>query len=194
MIIAITGSIACGKSIVIEYLKEKGYKVISLDEISHYFFNKKEVNDLIKDAFCIKIKSKVTRERIGKIVFNDSEKLTKLNKILHPLIINKMEEEIKLARANGESLFIEVPLLYEEGLENYFDNIILIYVSKSIQIERLMKRNGYTREEAIVRINSQMDINKKIEKARKLNNLLIDNNKDLVYTYKAIDKILEDIK
>ena len=193
MIVGITGSIACGKSIVLNYLKLKGYKVLSLDDICHDLLDEKSVNEEVKNALGIKHLGNVSRKEIGDIVFNDENKLKLLNDILHPLAIKKMELEIKIARAVKGHLFIEVPLLYETKMNKYFDKVWFIYANQETQIKRLMERNNMTLDEAMNRINKQISVDKKMQMAILYGDYVIDNSGDLVYTYNRIDSFLEEM-
>ncbi len=193
MIVGITGSIACGKSIVLNYLKLKGYKVLSLDDICHDLLEEEKVNCKVKEALGIVSIGKASRKEIGDIVFNDENKLKLLDDILHPLAIKKMELEIKIARAVKGHLFIEVPLLYETKMNKYFDKVWFIYVNQETQIKRLMERNNMTLDEAMNRINKQISVDKKMQMAILYGDYVIDNSGDLVYTYNRIDSFLEEM-
>lgn len=193
MIVGITGSIACGKSIVLSYLKLKGYKVLSLDDICHDLLDEKSVNEEVKNALGIERVGNASRKEIGDIVFNDENKLKLLDNILHPLAIKKMELEIKIARAVKGHLFIEVPLLYETKMNKYFDKVWFIYANQETQIKRLMERNNMTLDEAMNRINKQISVDKKMQMAILYGDYVIDNSGDLVYTYNRIDSFLEEM-
>ena len=193
MIVGITGSIACGKSIVLNYLKLKGYKVLSLDDICHDLLEEEKVNCEVKKALGIVSIGKASRKQIGDIVFNDENKLKLLDDILHPLAIEKMELEIKVARAVKGHLFIEVPLLYETKMNKYFDKVWFIYANQEMQIKRLMERNKITLDEAMNRINKQISVDKKMQMAILYGDYVIDNSGDLVYTYNRIDSFLEEM-
>ncbi len=193
MIVGITGSIACGKSIVLNYLKLKGYKVLSLDDICHDLLDEKSVNEEVKNALGIKHLGNASRKEIGDIVFNDENKLKLLDDILHPLAIKKMELEIKIAKAVKGHLFIEVPLLYETKMNKYFDKVWFIYANQDTQIKRLMERNNMTLDEAMNRINKQISVDKKMQMAILYGDYVIDNSGDLVYTYNRIDSFLEEM-
>ena len=193
MIVGITGSIACGKSIVLNYLKLKGYKVLSLDDICHDLLEEEKVNCKVKEALGIVSIGKASRKQIGDIVFNDENKLKLLDDILHPLAIKKMELEIKVARAVKGHLFIEVPLLYETKMNKYFDKVWFIYANQETQIKRLMERNNMTLDEAMNRINKQISVDKKMQMAILYGDYVIDNSGDLVYTYNRIDSFLEEM-
>lgn len=183
MKIAITGSIGSGKSSVKEYLKDLGFKVFDCDEYNAYLLNDENVLNNIKEYFpdCF-IDNKLDKKLLANIIFNDDKSKEILENILHPLIIEKM-----LSLANQEELFIaEVPLLFEKDLESHFDHHLLIVTDEKKIIKRLMKK-GYSKEEAISRLNKQMSIEDKIKRAEEI----IYNNGNLRQLHRKIDKWLK---
>ena len=191
MIIGITGSIACGKSTVSNYIKSKGYIVIDADKIGHEALDGDYVkekliltfgNEILKD-------NKINRQKLGELVFGNSINLNILNSIIHPEIRKKILEEID-KNNDKELIFIDVALLFEAKFDDLVDKIIVVYVDKNTQLTRLMKRNSISEKEALNRIMSQMS---SIEKA-KLGDYTINNNLDVINTYKQIDKVLSELK
>ena len=195
MIIGITGAIASGKSQILLYIKKKGYKVISLDEISHKLFDEGEVNKKIIEKLGISdiTEEKVSRARVREIVFNDKDKLNTLNNILHPLILEAMSEKIKDAREKCENLFIEVPLLYELDMASMFDKVIFIYVKRDTQIERLMERENIGLDEAKLMIKNQIDVEEKKRIAMDNNHYIVNNDGVLLDTYSQLNIILGEL-
>lgn len=176
MIIGLTGGIATGKSTAASYLEKKGAKVIDADEISHQLSKNGEKGwQVIVDEFGEKVltaKKEIDREKLGEIVFSNPDKRKKLESLLHPLIIYKMKEKAHQYLANDELVIFMAPLLFETGLDYFCDQVWLISSSKSEQIKRLKKRNGFNRKEAIKRIDAQLALEKKKEKA----DIIIKNN------------------
>ncbi len=184
MIIGLTGSIASGKSTVSAYLKEKGFNVIDCDKISHDVLNnntKEIVNLFGKD---ILEGNNINRKRLGSIVFNNKELLNKLNNFLHPLIKKEVLNQVT------DFCFIDCPLLFETDYINLVDKSLVIYTELDIQIERLMSRDNFSREEAIKRINLQMSL----EEKKKLANFVIFNNKSKEILYNEINKFITEVK
>ena len=184
MKIAITGNIGSGKSTISKYLANKGYKVFSCDEYNNYLLNDEEVLKKIKKKFPDAFEDdKLDKKKLAKIIFNNIDEKVELENILHPLIIEEM-----LKRSNEvETFFAEVPLLFEANLEDYFDTNLLVICDDKITIDRLEKR-GLNKEESISRINSQMNIEDKILRAKEI----IYNNGNLEQLYKDVDKWLKN--
>lgn len=185
-IFGITGSIATGKSTVTNYLKEHGYLVVDSDKIAY--------NALTIDDDCINKTKKrfnlpagpIDRKRLGKIIFSDKNAKADLEKIIHPYVIDKINEIIDNNR-ELDYIFLDIPLLYESKLEYLCDKIIVVYLNQEKEIQRLMKRDNIDENYARLIINNQMSIETKKEKA----DIVLDNNFDLEYLYKQIDELLK---
>ena len=191
MIIGITGSIACGKSTVSNYLKSKGYIVIDADKIGHEALDDDYVREKLILAFGNEIleDNKINRQKLGEFVFGNSSNLNVLNSIIHPEIRKKILEKID-KNNDKELIFIDVALLFEAKFDDLVDKIIVVYVDENTQLTRLMKRNSISKKEALSRIVSQMS---PIEKA-KLGDYTVNNNLDVINTYEQVDKVLSELK
>ncbi len=189
MKIGITGSIACGKSEVCRYLQTLGFTVVDTDKISYLLTLKgnlcyNEIVEYFGEEILLETKE-INRKKLGEIVFNDQEKKKKLESIIHPFVRKEIAEY-----SNEGIIFFEVPLLFEAKMEDLFFKVITIYADLETQLKRLRMRNGYSKEEAMMRINSQMDLNLKKTKA----DYVIDNSNSLEESYKQIDSILKGLK
>ena len=191
MIIGITGSIACGKSTVSNYLKSKGYIVIDADRIGHEALDDDYVKEKLIVAFGNEIleDNKINRQKLGELVFGNSSNLNVLNSIIHPEIRKKILQKID-KNNDKELIFIDVALLFEAKFDDLVDKIIVVYVDENTQLTRLMKRNSISKKEALSRIVSQMS---PIEKA-KLGDYTVNNNLDVINTYEQVDKVLSELK
>lgn len=152
---AITGGIGSGKSTVAEIIRGQGYAVFSCDEIYKELLCRKEFLNKIAYAFdgVIKEDGALDRSELSKIVFEDKAALDKLNSITHPAI---MEEVFK--RSSGLKLsFTEVPLLFENGFERYFDGVLVVLRDLNERIASVSKRDNIDAKTVNLRIKSQFN-------------------------------------
>ena len=190
MIIGITGGIASGKSTVSQYLKEKGFFVVDADQLSKdaLTVNKTCIQQVQQLFDCMDEVGNIDRAKLGTIIFNNKKAQAQLEAIVHPYVINKMKEAIQSTKE--EWLFLDIPLLYEAHLEYLCDQILVVYVDKQIQLERLKKRNALSTVEAKARIDSQMPLIEKKQKA----NYIIDNNGSCENLIKQVDQFIRELK
>ena len=191
LIIGITGSIACGKSLVSNYLREKGYTIIDADKIGHMALENDEVKKQLVNKFGKSIlkDNEVNRVTLGKLVFENNENLKELNNIIHPQIRKNISEQIQVHK-NEKLVFVDVPLLFEAKFDDLVEKIIVISLDEKIQLERLMNRNSLSKEEALQRIKSQIPVREK----EKLGDYVVDNSFTQENTYNQVDRILEKLK
>ena len=189
-VVGITGGIACGKSTVSNYLREKGYCVIDADKIAREITapGKKGLHQILA-AFGSRYltEGSLNRKALGDAIFADEKKRELLNQITWPLITEEILLQIQ--QADG-TIFLEAALLYESGMDKLCDRVWLVNTKESLQKERLKKRNGYTDEEAEMRIRAQGDW---LEKRAKADHC-IENNGEPKQTYEKIDELLKNFK
>ena len=162
-IIALTGGIGSGKSTVINILKDMGFKVFSADEEYKECLNDEAFVQKISDEFNISPiiccgKKCLDRAALSKIVFNDKEKKKLLDKMTHPVVVNRLIEKAKAA--SGTCVFCEVPLLFEGGFEKLFDGVIVVMRAESERINAVITRDGLRKDDVLKRIDSQLDYSK----------------------------------
>ena len=172
-VIGLTGSIASGKSTVSKKLKDLGYKVIDCDAINHEILVKDEVGYLLVvenfGADILDENLEIDRKKLGSLIFNDSVLKEKLNQILHPVIKNRVIEEIE--KIDEGMVFLDCPLLFETDFHKLCEINIVVYVNFDTQIHRLMQRDNITVPEALKKIYAQMSLDEKLGLA----DLVIDN-------------------
>ena len=177
MIIGLTGGIATGKSTVSNILASLGAYVIDADKIAHNILDKSnEAYKEVVDEFGQKIlnnNNKISRKKLGEIVFFDNEKLEKLENITHPYIIKKIKAIINEKKEDFEYIVLDAPLLFETGLEELVDLTWVIAASYDGQLERIKKRDNLKEKEAKKRISAQMSLSKKKELA---DNIIYNND------------------
>ncbi|MGP1598632.1 dephospho-CoA kinase [Peptoanaerobacter stomatis] len=190
-IIGITGSIASGKSEVSKYISSKGYKITDADYISRNITKKGNIGyKVIIDNFghVIDKSEEIDRKKLSNIVFNDSKQLEKLNSLLHPLIFEEIDKNIK-AFNKEKTVFLDAPLLFETMLYKKCDEIILIYCDEKTQIQRIVLRDNTDEEKARLIIEKQMSVEEKMKKS----NYIVENNTTLDKLYFKIDEVLNII-
>ncbi|WCF06850.1 dephospho-CoA kinase [Paenibacillus thiaminolyticus] len=190
MNIGLTGGIASGKSTVSRLLVERGALLVDADRIAREIvLPGSPALDQIADRFGADMllpDGSLDRKRLGNVVFSDAAKRKALEEITHPAIRREMMTQMRrLEEEHPQSLVVvDVPLLYESGLTDRFEEIVVVYIPQAIQLERLMRRDGLTEAEASERLLSQWDIEKKRERA----DYVIDNSKGLEETRQQVDQ------
>ena len=192
MKIGLTGSIACGKSAVSQYLRELGYFVADADAISRSLTAPGgQALPLLREAFGDGIfdGDVLNRRRLGSIVFGDAQKRAQLNAILHPLIIRTFQTELNEHDAPDALVFGDVPLLYECGMAQMFDRIFVVSAPRETQIARLLARDGLSREDAEHRIDAQMPLAQKCALA----DAVIDTDGPMENTHAQVRALIDSI-
>ncbi len=193
MKIGLTGSIACGKSTVSTYLRELGCDIVDADALSRALTapGGRALPD-IRETFGSSVfnGSVLDRRKLGALVFSDTAKRDQLNALLHPLILSEIDNQLN--RLNGPGCIVagDVPLLFECGIQAWFDQIWVVSVPRSIQIERLTARDSLTRSEAERRIDAQFPLEDKIRQA----DAVIDNSGSFQETKRQVDTLLTTIR
>ncbi|HFU74322.1 MAG TPA: dephospho-CoA kinase, partial [Helicobacteraceae bacterium] len=160
------------------------------DQISHQILdaNSAWVSETFGADFVTPSK-KVDRPALGQVVFKDAQAKATLEAFLHPKIRDEIEAQSEKQDGFKFPYLIDIPLFFEN--KNYpIDESVVIYTPKAIQLERFMKRNGYTQEESERRIATQMPIDEKKERAT----WVIDNSKDLKHLQEECERFVAKIK
>ena len=187
--IALTGSIATGKSTVASLLALNGMRVIDADTISHEILDASV--SWVEETFgaeYIRL-SKVDRAKLGSYIFSDERAKKILEDFLHPKIraeiVKRSEKQDKLKFP----YLIDIPLFFENNNYNIEDSVV-VFTPSDIQLERFMKRNGYSKEESLKRIAMQLPIEEKKSRAT----WVIDNSKNLKHLQQECEDFVEIIK
>ena len=198
MIVGLTGGIGTGKSTVSRKLRERGYPVIDLDVISREVIEYPEVidelvrnfgNEILENQNNISGKKSISRNKLRQTVFKEEKKVSVLNSIMHPPIVEEMRRQVENLKKNYKTVFVEVQLLFEAKLEKEFDLTVLVYADKKTQLERVLKRDGRKEEEVQQIINAQMDMTEK----RRLSNYIIENNGNSEMLDLEIEKFIKKL-
>ena len=187
--IALTGSIATGKSTVASLLALNGMRVIDADTISHEILDAS--TEWIRETFGNEylLGTKVNRAKLGEYIFSHAQAKEILEEYLHPKIKSEIQKRSEKQDSFKFPYLIDIPLFFENG--NYdIQESVVVYTPKEIQLERFMKRNGYSKEESLKRIASQLPIDAKKERAT----WVIDNSKNLKHLQNEVENFVEKIK
>jgi dephospho-CoA kinase len=193
--IGLTGGIASGKSSVAQILKRKDITVINADDISHQAIEpgNQAYFEVVKEfgAAILEVGGKIDRKKLGKIVFSNNQARQKLESIIHPVVIQTIREWITRSQKNGlKLLVVEVPLLFEVGIEDLFDLIWVVSISSLEQFRRLQERDGLSGEEANRRMAVQLPMAFKESKA----DVVIYNNQGLTELENQVIQLLKIVE
>ncbi len=187
--IALTGSIATGKSTVASLIALNGMRIIDADTISHEILDASA--SWVEEAFGKEFLrlGKVDRPKLGELVFSNEEAKKILEDFLHP----KIREEILRRSEKQDKLkfpyLIDIPLFFENNNYDIKDSVV-VFTPAEVQLERFMKRNGYSKEESLKRIATQLPIQEKKERAT----WVIDNSKNLKHLQQECEDFVAMIK
>jgi len=195
-IVGITGGIGSGKSTVSKFIEEKGYKVINSDKKAKklYLENEELKKNLIKEfgSDFYLADGNINKSYIESIVFGEDEaskeKLAKLNRLVHPLVIQDNIDEIDRLVEDGEKLiFVESALIFEINMEEAYDYIICVFSDQEKAIERVISRDNTNKEQILKRMQNQLSPQEK----KKKSDFVINNNSTLEELKKATDFVLD---
>lgn len=191
-VIGLTGGIASGKSTASAYLRELGAAIVDADAISRASTRR---GGAAFEAVCaafgdiLGADGEIDRRKLGGIVFADEDARRKLNSIVHPAVMAESRAQIENARASGVKMCIlDVPLLFETGMEKLCDETWLIYVPREEQIRRMAERDGLDAAAAAARIDSQMPLEEKLKRA----DVAIDSSGTIEQTREKLCRLWEE--
>lgn len=191
LVIGLTGSIASGKSTVSRMFDEWEIPVIDADQISRDVVRPGEpaYEDIVhvfgKDVLFED--GTLDRKKLGKVIFSSKERRKELNDIVHPRVREEMiRRRESYKEENYKAVVLDIPLLYESGLTDYVERVLVVAVDEETQLQRLMERDGSSREDARERIASQIPVSRKAEMA----DAVIDNNGTEEESFRQLRDIL----
>lgn len=192
-LIGLTGGVGSGKSTVAGILGDLGAAIVDADEASHAVYAPGTAGfeavvrefgpDYVRDG-------RVDRARLGRLVFDDEDARRRLNAIVHPLVRDWMAQRtVEAAERGAEVIVQDVPLLYENGLEDVFSSVVLVYTPEEVQLERLVEGRGISQERARAMIAAQMPIEEKRRRAHHV----IDNTGTIEQTRHQVEEMWRQI-
>jgi len=187
--IAITGGIGSGKSAVSQILASKGYFVLDCDLITKQLYQKQATVEIIRQNFGddFVVDEKIDTKKLGAYVFEDKNRVQKLNAIIHPLIFAELERQVN--ESGQEVVFVQIPLLFETGMQNHFDDVWLVTANEQTRIDRVVIRDGLDVEQIKNRIKNQLDD----EKKSALVHTIIKNDGDLQNLQSVVEECIKGL-
>ena len=188
-LIGLTGGVGSGKSTVAGVLRDLGAPVIDADEAAHAVYEPGTPGfDAVVEQFGPEYvrEGRIDRNRLGRLVFDDEDARARLNAIVHPLVRDWMAERTRDAFEQGAEIVVQdVPLLYENGLEDLFSSVVLVYAPVEVQLQRLVRERGVPEERAQAMIAAQMPIEEKRRRAHHV----IDNSSSREETRRQVEEM-----
>ena len=186
LLIAITGGIGSGKSMLSNILKEKGYTVYSADEVYAELLKCPNfVNKVSEIVGVLPSGETLDRKAVASVVFSNPEKLKALNEFTHEKVMEKL---LSLSRGKGV-VFNEVPLLFESGYESLYDKVIVVIRPLELRVKSVVERDGLCEEEVYKRIKNQFNY----ENLEKDKHTVIINDSDILSFKNKVETVINEI-
>ena len=193
-VIGLTGGIASGKSTITDFLRRQGYPVIDADQVVHELQAKGgKLYQVLVAEFgnsILTAEGDLDRKKLGQAVFENAGLRARLSLLQDKIIREELLARRDALKQTEDVIFMDIPLLYEADYSGEVDEVWLVYVDKAQQLERLMKRNGFSVQDAENRLNAQLSLEEKRAKAQ----VLIDNSGVVEETFARVALLLEDLK
>ena len=185
MIVAgLTGGIATGKSTVAAMFEQAGARIIDADAIAREAAHKGSpvYHQIVAHfgTYILLADGEIDRKRLAGVIFTDPDEQRALERIVHPQVKEETARRLERIRLEtpGAVVIIDVPLLFEAGMDRDLDTVIVVYVPEKVQIQRLVARDNLSEAEALLRLQAQMPIDAK----KSLATFVIDNSGSLEAT------------
>jgi dephospho-CoA kinase len=189
--VGLTGSIATGKSTVLDFIAGEGVPVVSSDDIVHKLYAGGAVAPVEKLFPGVTVAGGIDREELSRRLVAEPERLRELEAVVHPLVRNEVAYFFKTAEGRGEPLAVaDIPLLFEAGFDYGLDAIIVTAVDEATQRERARRRPGMSEEKLDAILARQMSQDDKIRKAT----YVVDTSGSLPQTQKAVRELVKKLK
>lgn len=191
MVIGLTGQSGSGKTTVCEQLSDNNCYILNCDKLAHVVLNSALCLEKIVEEFSVNIldsDKNLNRKALAAIVFGDREKLDKLNKITHPIIVDAIAKKIDENKLLNDTIILDAPTLFESGANRLCDKIIGVVSNEENLIKRIMARDNITLEAVKKRLSTQHNIDFFKEHC----DYIIENNSDIIDLKKQINDIINE--
>jgi len=196
LFLGLTGGIATGKTVVANMLQALGAGLIDLDQIARKVVEPgtpglRRIIDCFGNGI-LQADGTLDRKRLSKLVFQDGHKRKKLEAATHPFIFEELLKEVNDSTEKDQASIIQVvvPLLIEKDAQSLFHRVIVVYISQELQIERLTRRDGISRQEAANMLKAQLPIDDKLQYA----DFVVHNEGSLEETRRQVEKIWQALR
>ncbi len=193
--VGLTGGIACGKTVVRRRLEERGVPTLDADAVVHRLLQSgTDVTRRIAQGFgsaVLASDGSVDRKALGAIVFSDEDARKKLNAIVHPGVWREIERFFEeREKASDPVAVVDAALMIETGSYRRYDRVVVVHCRPELQLDRLMARDGLSREDALRRMSAQMPI----EEKRPFADFLVDTSGSIEETLKQADELVSKLR
>jgi dephospho-CoA kinase len=191
LLVALTGNYGMGKSTVLSLFRKFGVSTLDADRIVESLLKEKEILEKIKQLLGDQVFNKngsLNKKNVADIIFKSPSLRSSLEDILHPLVFERIKNFTDTMNAKNKILIIAAPLIYERGYEGKFNRTIVVHTKKEIALNRLEKK-GVPKEEAVLRLKSQLPIGEKVKRA----DFIIDNNGTTEDTMAQVEMIYKKL-
>jgi len=196
MVVGLTGGLATGKSLVAEAFRRRGAAVLSADQIAREITAAgspavRRIAEELGEEF-VRPDGSLDRSAVGEYVFRNEDARKRLEAIVHPPVLERLQQEIERYRnlpGGPEVLVVEVPLLYEVGIADWFDKVVVVAAPEEVQVARVMARDRVSEEEARRRVRAQMPLALKVQRA----DAVIRNEGTPEELEEAVERTLESL-
>ena len=192
--IGLTGGIGSGKSTVAQWFKKHGIPVLDADQTVHRLLQSdlSTISKLIHEfgPEILGENGQINRSKLGERIFSDDDARKRLERIVHPSVVERMKDERAALRDTGTKFCVwDVPLLFETGLEQLVDEVWVVWVPQNLQILRVLGRDKLTRGEVEARIAAQGSLDEK----RKRADVVINNSGSELETERQLEEAWKEL-
>ncbi len=192
LLVGLTGNYGMGKSTILRMFEKLGAIVIDTDEIIKSLFEEKEVIEKVRGILgdeVFDLDGSLNKKKTANVIFKDTKIKNLLEDLLHPLVFERIDSLLGKIDNKNSIVIVEVPLLFERGYENLFDKKITVFTTEATALRRL-EAKGISRQDAMLRLKSQLPIQQKIENS----DFIIDNDGSISIVEEQVKDIFKELQ